>query len=311
MDNSNSKYSYTGLRVLEVLKILLSSPASPNELLKKIEKENNIENVYTKEALSKYFNTLNMLGFSIGKEDGKYFIKTFPNLPIFDKTDVEALYKLKMFSTLVEGQSSKEYFNKFFKQIKTLIPQEHKPVSQNIITLEKSFKKELDKYSNLIQILDECCHSRQRIKIKYENISTKTTNDYLVEPINLELRKEGLFMIAYNPNLSEKQRFLISCIKDVSYNPQKSREAKTYTSVTFELKGRLKDSYKLYESEKRMEDESGKNRFIVSNTTEDRDFLMKRLIRYGNNCKILYPKSFQEKFVKFVENTLQNYEIMR
>ena len=62
----------TGLRVLEVLKILLENEVAKKDLIVQIKTNNLVENVYTYEAFLKYFNTLEFAGFNVCRDKNKY-----------------------------------------------------------------------------------------------------------------------------------------------------------------------------------------------------------------------------------------------
>ena len=68
----SSKSFDTGLRVLEILKILQKGDFTKVELIEELKKNSKIGKVYTLEAFIKYFNTLELLGFKLKKNKTKY-----------------------------------------------------------------------------------------------------------------------------------------------------------------------------------------------------------------------------------------------
>lgn len=302
-----AKYSDTGLRVLEVLKTLIDSPCSAEDLFKKIEDKNEVENVYTKEVLLKYFHTFRMLGFNLSKNksDGQYCIKNVPSNLKIDRNDIDAICKIKCFVEILGQKSTIKYFDEFLSKLETFLSPEQ---LEMIVTREKSHEKTISKfrkYSDLLELIDECLQTRQRVKILYKNETTKKTNEYLLEPINIGFRDRSFFLVAYNPVMCEKQKFLIEKIKGITYNPQTVRENNIYNSVTFEISERFKKSYKLREDEVLINEDDEK--IVISNSTEDREFLMKRLLRYGTSCKVLYPDAFRKRFLELVNTMIKNY----
>ena len=69
---SYDKNNDTGLRILEILKILIQSDVTKHDLIDKLCQNSKIENVHTQEAFIKYFNTLEASGFKINKENKIY-----------------------------------------------------------------------------------------------------------------------------------------------------------------------------------------------------------------------------------------------
>ena len=88
--------------------------------------------------------------------------------------------------------------------------------------------------------------------------------------------------------------------------PRKAQEINYLNTVVFELYGRLANSYKLKPSESVINFEQGK--IVVSNSEEDRDVLLRRLLKYGENCKIVTPKSMQEEMISLTNEMLKNLE---
>ena len=77
-------------------------------------------------------------------------------------------------------------------------------------------------------------------------------------------------------------------------------------SIVFEVYGRLAALYKLKPSEKVLD--FSNNHLTISNTEEDKDALLLRLLKYGENCKIIRPKAVQEEFIKLTNEILKKLE---
>ena len=71
MIKSEKKHD-TGLRILEILKILLESDASKKDIMSRLERNPAVDAVYTQEAFLKYFNTYEILGLKIRNIKGRY-----------------------------------------------------------------------------------------------------------------------------------------------------------------------------------------------------------------------------------------------
>ena len=86
-------------------------------------------------------------------------------------------------------------------------------------------------------------------------------------------------------------------ITDVKQKPQKQVKGSP-SSVLFKLKGRLAKSYMLKKGEMLLE--TGDDFIIISNKNEDRELLIRRLLRYYDKCEILYPKTCRERIVELI-----------
>ena len=72
--NKSEKNFDAGLRVLEVLKVLLNENLKKIELIEKLKSNTVVECVYTQEAFVKYFNTLEALGFELERIKNQYIL---------------------------------------------------------------------------------------------------------------------------------------------------------------------------------------------------------------------------------------------
>lgn len=79
-----------------------------------------------------------------------------------------------------------------------------------------------------------------------------------------------------------------------------------FSSVTFRLKDRLAKGYRLRDDEKLLQTKSDGS-IIILNQKEDRVLLLKRLMRYGENCEVISPKTLREEMKQMIETTLSNY----
>ena len=73
MKKSEKKFD-AGLRILEVLKVLLNENLKKVEVIEKLKNNDSIESVYSQEAFVKYFNTLEALGFELERVKNKYIL---------------------------------------------------------------------------------------------------------------------------------------------------------------------------------------------------------------------------------------------
>jgi predicted DNA-binding transcriptional regulator YafY len=77
------------------------------------------------------------------------------------------------------------------------------------------------------------------------------------------------------------------------------------SSVIFKLNGRLAKSYILKTNEKILE--SNSDYIIVSATNINKDKLIHRLIRYFDDCEILYPKDCRNRMINLIDDMEKMY----
>lgn len=304
-----NKKNDTGLRVLEILKILIKKPVSADELIKIIENRNNIENIYNKETLLKYFNTLELVGLKIRKrkEDSKYSLENLPVEINLTENEIKVLCLIEGYVRKLYQKRLEKTFDEFLENLERCFSKETTFIYNSIKTNNK-MKTDIDFLNNasLIRQFEQYCIESQKLKIEYRNKSDESTEIFIVEPKYIEYEADRVYVLVYNPAIAQNQKLLLDNIKNITQLPQKTGANSTPNTVIFELKGRLAKSYKLKTDEKIIN--FSPECLIVSNFSEDKDILFKRLLKYGENCTILQPKSAQKEFLELVNKILMNLD---
>ena len=130
---------------------------------------------------------------------------------------------------------------------------------------------------------------KQEIQIKYNG------EQLLIEPNSFEAENDKLYMIAYDLKKSSLIKILTDNIEEISITPNRLKNLHCMTAVVFEVYGRLTDNYRLREWERIQTFDN--NRLIIVNYGEDKNQLIRRLLKYGENCKVLKPEYFKKEFV--------------
>lgn len=293
----------TGLRILEVLKILLNTDVSKNDLIAKMNKNPDFENVYTFEAFIKYFNTLSLLGFDIEKYKNKYRLKN-----AFDKIE---LSEQEINSAIDLISYIKKLHNKNLEQtIQNIIQKSLKFLdknSQNII--EKALLEQNQKINNnnsTINYFERLMYDGQLVNITY--LKRNNIQDTITVQIKEIIERNGeVILLCYEKSKTRNKKINISSITSVFQTPEMAdNSAYTNDSVVFRVYGRLAKLYKLKQGEKTTDFSAGY--ITIHNTGEDRDILLKRLLKYGENCKIIQPQSLKDEFLAMTDDILKNLE---
>lgn len=294
----------TGLRILEILKILLDEDLTKNELIEKLKGNIEIENVYTQEAFIKYFNTFELLGLKLKKDRARYGFSTAILKIDLNLEEKEALTELVKFISKFNNNTSEEIISKIFLKLE-------KYVNLDIEEILKKTKKEENILcdnnvkENLIKTLKDMLYEGQNVSITYRK------NNLAEETITVELKEilhsnNNTFIVCYNPKLGRSKKICIDLITRLKQEPNRNTGFDCHNNVTFEIYGRLIRAYKLKEHEKSIDFYS--NKIVISNTKEDKDTLLLRLLKYGENCKIISPKPLQEEFLVLTEKMIKNLE---
>ncbi len=298
-----SKINNAGYRLIELLKELIKSPLDIDELLEIV--EDTADNTYRKELINKYLNTLRLFNLSVIKQkDNKYYIQRGIDTIDFNEKDLSVIKLMKNSLQQIQSIELKENLAAALQILeKNFSDSTCNLISEKTINpYVQNFKLAL--YDKNIQNFEKYCKDKLKLTIKYKNSSTSETEKYNIAPVKIIYKNKNAALIGYNYATNSYKEFLLENIIEVTQMPQIST-INLSGSLTFKLKNRLAASYKLKEGESVIE--QGPDYIIVSNNLEDKDLIIKRLIRYFNNCEILYPKSMKEKMLNLIEDMEKMY----
>lgn len=292
----------TGLRILEVLKILLNNDVSKNELIEQMNQNPLFENIYTFEAFIKYFNTLALFGLKIEKNKNIYkLINAFDKISLTNK-ELKVVVELINYIKKLHSKTAE-------KQIKDILYKSSKYMdenSRNSIISALNFSLGSIKSNNLINSLESILYDNRVILITYiKNNKTQETIKVILKEI-IE-KKDDIILVCYDKKNARNKRINAASIISVVQTPNlATHETFSNDSVIFQIYGRLAEVYKLKQDET-IVDFTPEYKTIL-NKGEDRDIIIKRLLKYGENCRIIHPKSIKEEFLALTDELLQNLE---
>lgn len=295
-----------GIRILEILQLLSDKGLTRKELIEELKLSSDVDKIYTPEALIKYFNAFESLGLKLGKYGVRYeFKNAFQKLSL-SKEEINAFVLLLSNYKNLHDKDSKEIvgeiahkFNKYFdfdtdELFAKIVYQKERAES----------KKQRD---NILQTLENMMYDKQNVVIVYQK-NSNTTEEILAELKQIGERGERYVVSCYLPAEGKNRRLYVDKILKLEQLPQKNAEVNFLNSVVFEVTGRLALSYKLKESEKVID--FSKTHLTISNTAEDKEALLRRLLKYGENCKIIKPEEVKEEFIELTDKILENLEAL-
>lgn len=299
--NKSDKSHDTGLRIIEILKILLNSDADKQTIMEYLKENVGIENVYTNEAYLKYFNTLDILGLNIEKNDGIYCLKQALFSIELNENEEKILKQLIKTIPHLNNKKQEETIKKFILRLDKYV---------NIDLRSEVKRLENEPYSdtlkmNIVNTLKQLLDEESEVNISYKNRKGEEFNiDAAIKKI-VE-NKGHYYVLCYNSTMLRCKRICTDYITSVKRSPKSAPSMESNGSVVYEVYGRLAKSYKLKSWETLSDFDSGFMR--ITNTKEDIDTLLHRLFKYGENCKILQPKSVVDEFLSLTNDVLNNLE---
>lgn len=304
MTKSEKKFD-TGLRVMEVLKILLKEDIKKSELMEQIKDNENFTSVYTPEAFIKYFNTLSVLGFDIARENGKYFLKNALYEIELSPVEKELLIEVIMDYRTLHNKNNEKILSVMLKRINKYFNSAFSSTELNEIFSKEAETCYDEVKEKLILTISSLIQDKQLVKIRYKR-GKNQIDELVVELKELIEKNQSVKLHCYIPNLARNKKINLNSVISLEQLPRKAVGVNRENSVIFELYGRLRKIYKEKDGEKLMN--FNPDSITVSNHGEDKDILLRRLLKYGENCKIKLPKSLQSEFLELTDNILRNLE---
>lgn len=294
----------TGLRILEILKILLQKDMTRQELLEALKNKTNFEEVYSNEVILKYFNTFEILGLRLRKDKNVNGLENALLQLELSKSEYKILYKLIHSVRKLNNKSEEEIMRSVIYRLDKYVEEDIITVQNDNIVQER-FLNNKNVKENVIHTLKDMIYDKQSVNITILNRNgEEEIGTFEIKEI-IEQKKDTI-VVCYDAKIGRNRKISLSSIKEMKQSPKKIAGVSRLNSVVFELYGRLVSLYKLKPSEKVIN--FSNNHLTISNSEEDKDVLIRRLIKYGENCRIVRPQSVQKEFLELTDNILKNLE---
>ncbi len=299
------KVSATPKRVVETLKILYNAPAGMHDIINYFEKADSKNRIYTNEVVLKYINTFKVFGLKFIKDKDKYVMLNTPKPYNFSQNSLEAVYLIKLLINSFPEEKIKIEVGDFLQRLEQHFSDSTRVAACNLKRRDfVSFEFDYSKYSNKIKEYEKYCTEGQRIKVFFEG--KNGLESLMLEPVEIKYAGKELFLRGYNPVYAHIRDINFDLIKKIEQLPLRSNRINFSYSATFELKDRLAKAYRLHEGEELIEVKSNRNIIILSKK-DDKELLLKRLMRYGELCEIISPKSLREEMKERIKSALSRY----
>ena len=281
------KINLASYRVLNTLLCLFEKDMEMNTIISSLEEKmsENLNNF----VVSKYINTCKCCGIDLQKVDGKYALLGLPFDEKFNPEETSLLNDLRLCAEDVKTPGVSKMIDKIMGKL-------HLPLckSSNGIKSSENFR--------LIRLFEKACAAKSDVEFIFKNGETRKCS-----PVEIKLDEND--QLVFNALFDEGAKDINPYdLADVKLTDSKVRKIK-YNSgeVIYELRGKLAKRYQLREHEQLIRIKDNGN-FIISNKYEDKDKLLRRLMRYDVLCKVMKPNNYADEMKKMIEDTLKNYE---
>lgn len=284
--NEFAKKNISGMQVIKTLQLLLEDSYTMSELVEKLNK-NEKEPIFNNSVVSKYINTCRYCGFEILKIHNKYFLTKTPFSLEFSLREKELIEYLQNISAKYLNNKINNFLNSFINNLNKFSKRDLIKVEEK--NIEKTF-----------EIFEKAINEKRRVKLL---LRTK----FVVECVPLEIvmyKNKQCFSVFHKNKI---KNISVQRISGMEILGKKSpMDESSGDTVTFKITGGLAYRYDLREHEK-IVSKNLPEYIIISNTGEEKEELLTRLLRYDKCCEILGPASYREEMKEIIKNMLANY----
>lgn len=307
MKELSEKYNEACIKVFDMLRLLSRGSARYEDIIELFNTEDNTPNSAAPVVLNKYLNTLKIFGINISKTKNIYHLQnSFFSLNL-DKDEISMLQLLKSSGAILTSKKQKEQFDSFINDIEmrlTNISKEYLNDANDETNLLRS--EYFLKYRDLIAQCETYCFENQKLEVSfsYENKEYKV----ICNPREITYINRKAYLSVFNHLSRQIFNVPVDSIISIKQMPLLSSGSEIAVTVVYKIRNNLAKAYRLkeWESTDGKIDENGW--LTIVNNNEDFDVLIKRLMRYDYNCKVVSPKSFKERMQATIDDTLKNYE---
>ena len=310
------KISATAYRVLLLLLHLNDGQGKVDNLNMIFSTDKYTSRYFSKEVILKYISTLRTANYDISKPTAannyNYELNKSPVLIELSNEQIKNLAVMLYYAESLHQNKIIDNYNSFLKKIKKFIPVNqvqllNKEIKKQGENLETGFFKHAP-YGELIKKIEKYLMEKQRVSVKYKRHGDCEKEQVVLELKNIKYDEQEIYIAGYNPINEQALSIKFSQIIEIKQLPTKSQYNQMLSPVTFELKGQLAKIYRLYEDEKITSVNEKSSTITVTAYVDDKEMLIKRLLKYGENCEVVYPKHAQNDMIKIINQTLKNYE---
>lgn len=306
MQKLSEKYNDSCIRIFDFLKLLSDGEADYDDVIDLFQTNDNVGKSNAHVILNKYLNTLKIFGINIKKIKNVYYLENSPYCLKFNLNDIRVISLLKSSVNILPSGKQKEYFEKFLKDVEMRLTNSSKELLEEVnIPSNMDMSEYFSKYQDLITKCETCCFEKQKLEVTF----THKNQEYklICNPREINYLNRRAYFCVFNHLSRQVFDIPIDEIVDIKQFPTISSSPEISTTVVYKIRNNLAKAYRLkdWETTDGKFDEDGWLKIV--NTDENFDDLIKRLMRYDYDCKIISPKNVRARMVEMIEETLKNY----
>lgn len=295
--------SLTGYRTLVILRALMESPKTNDEINHCLLSNQYIKENFSSDTLRIYINSLRAIGCEITRanksNNKKYELISHPFTYDIPKSQLKALTKL--YKNLYDKVDVQDVIiiENFFKKISELAKDENtEEILQNM-----SILKYINK--NILNNLLIHCKNKNQITFLY-NSPKSGKKEIKIIADKLSFKSGKLYLWGTSLTHKEYSYFSVDRILNIcSINILKGHENFLPITVVYELYNQ-NNNYILESNEKIIE--QTENKLIIEVTSKTEFELIQKILYQAGDCKIKSPESFKTKVLNKLKAMEASYE---
>ncbi len=245
----------------------------------------------------KCLKTIRDCGFDIEKKNLKYSASKFSKSIFYTSLETSIFsYLLFLSHIMLPDKKNKIFYDAIMKMLYVSTKEAYRETISKLELLKKVANDNV--YKEKIELLQKYKDAKYTLKI-----FLRSGKKYLLTPLDFFWQNGKVYFYFINNEIKRKK--MIALEKIVKIVPEEKIEYIPEAKETiFELYGRLAKIYVLKENERIVD--NFPDRLVVANGSSDKEVLFRRLFRYDELCKVLFPKEDVEQFKKLIEKSLDN-----
>lgn len=275
---------------LSILKLLLQDGQTKEDLIKRLS--------IKESTLYKHLNLIKKVGFEIVYRDSFYELFLYRDLITFAKYEISLFVYFLLLADIMLPQRK-------FKLLQKAISR------ALLLTSIKDAQEVKEKYEAYRQVSINNCYGEKISSLKkYKDakrqvvVYTRKMEEIKIVPYDYEWKKNKIFLKYFDESNDLKEILIDDIVRiDSSKEEFKIIEKK---ELIFELYGKLAKSYLLKEDERVVD--FTKEKLVIANSSQDKQMLFRRLLRYDILCKVIFPKADVLEFKNMIEKSLANID---
>ncbi len=297
------KYNESCIKIFKLYKLLYEDKAVYKDVID-IFTEDDEDKQHV--ILNKYLNTLKVFGIKVNKINNKFVMQNNPFGLKLDMNDIRSIDIFEQFVKILPNGKTRKNLEAFLKMILSKFDENANKMYASIKstnTADFSFY-----YSDFREQIEKCetfCQESSIVDLKY--LYKGKTLKCRCHAKQMIYDNKHAYIQVYKLDNQQLENILVSNIIEIESIPNQKSQMELPSSVTYKIKGRLASAYNIKENEYVQEVFSDGSKIIVAKN-EPTDEILKRLIRYSNECVILAPKNIKNSMINTINDMLKNYE---